>query len=128
MSRFWLPGVYRVIAPLLGTVIYLLACNALGTLGLLGEGTQVQLALPDLTRVLDTAVIEGQQLQLETTLEPLESVVLLLSNGANTETVTLNGFISPAGDDIMVLDERDTPVSLRGWLRTMQDIIFTLRR
>lgn len=117
---------------LVGLMLHLLACNALGDLGLLGEGTQVQLTLPNLAKVLDTAVIEGQVLQLEASLEPLESVVLLVNaNGAASssapQVVTLSGFISPSGDDIMVRGDGE-PVSLRGWLRTMQDITFILRR
>lgn len=121
-----------MIASLLGSVVCWLTCHALGTLGLLNDGAQVQLALPDLTKVLDTAILEDHRLQLETALEPLASVVLLISTSnptEETEVVTLSGFISPAGDDIMVLDDtRERPVSLRGWLRTMQDVTFVLRR
>ncbi|ADI14233.1 hypothetical protein [Truepera radiovictrix] len=118
----------------IGLVLHLAMCHALGDLSLLGEGTQVQLALPNLTKVLDTAVIEDYRLQLEAELEPLASVVLLIStggaadiSGGEAQVVTLSGFVSAAGDDIMVRNNGDL-VSLRSWLRTMQDVTFTLRR
>lgn len=124
-----------MIALLLGPFFCWLALHALGNLGLLSEGAQVQLALPNLTQVLDTAVIEGDRLQLETALEPLASVVLLITTTPTnpteeTEVVTLSGFISPSGDDIMVTDADDKQghVSLRGWLRTMYDVTFILQR
>jgi hypothetical protein len=123
-----------VTSALIGFALHLIACYALGDLSLLGEGTQVQLALPNLTKVLDTAVITDYRLQLEAELDPLASVVLLIStsspsgvSGGEAQVVTLSGFVSAAGDDIMVRSNGDL-VSLRGWLRTMRDITFTLQR
>jgi len=113
---------------MLSSIVCLVLCSALEHLSIFGEGAQVQLALPDLATVLDTAVIEHQRLQLEASLEPLSSVVLVVNhdNGAETEVTTLKGIIGPRGNDILVMTEEGDPLSLKVWLRAERGIEFVL--
>lgn len=116
-------------------VLCLLSCVAVGGLGALAEGTQVQLTSADLSAVLATATIEAGTLDFDTELEPLTNVVLLISNATNElkaqaqtspetapEMITLSGFVSASGSDIMVQEPEET-VSLKDYLQTLQVVL-----
>lgn len=111
-----------------------LSCLAFGDLGALGEGAQVQVASADLSTIFVSGSVQGGDLNLEAELPPLANVVLIISRAPSaeasaavqnvsslrsSEVVSLSGFISPSGQDIMV-QEPDGTISLKDWLNDHQ--------
>ena len=110
----------------------LLGCVALGDLSVLGEGTQVQVTSADLSTFFVAGSVQQGDLKLEADLPPLTNVVLILSQPAeseaavqnisnlrSSEVVSLSGFVSPSGRDIM-LQEPNGTISLKDWLSAHQ--------
>lgn len=113
---------------MLETLLCLLSCAAVHGLGGLSEGSQVQVTSADLSTVLVSGSVRRGDLDLEADLEPLANVVLIISgppaapaavqnvsNLKSGDVVSLSGFVSPSGQDIMV-QEPDGTVSLKDWL------------
>lgn len=110
----------------------LLGCAALGDLGVLSEGAQIQVASANLSTIFVTGSIYHGDLDLEADLPPLANVVLIISqpleasaavqnvsNLSSSEVVSLSGFVSASGQDIM-LQEPGGTVSLKDWLGERQ--------
>lgn len=116
---------------MLEALLCLLGCAALGDLRdlrVLGEGAQVQVTSADLSTFLVAGSVRHGSLDLEADLAPLTNVVLIISQPPeppavvqnvsdlrSSEVVSLSGFISPSGHDIM-LQEPGGTISLKDWL------------
>ena len=104
---------------MIAALVWLLSCtcggpDAAAIDAALGEGTQIQIAKADLTEVVGSATVAAGRLHFSARLKPLSSVVLIVSTPP-AEVVTVGGFVSASGRDIMVQQQRCT-VSLRALL------------
>jgi hypothetical protein len=104
---------------MIAALIWLLSCTCGGPdaeaiNAALGEGAQIQIAKADLTEVVSSATVAAGRLHFGAPLRPLRSVVLIISR-TPAEIVTVGGFVSASGRDIMVEQQRCT-VSLRALL------------
>ncbi len=113
---------------MLETLLCLLGCTAIGGLEVLGEGARVQVTSADLSTVFVTGSVHQGALELEAKLTPLANVILIISPPptppatvqnvsrlSSGSVVSLSGFISPSGHDVMVQEPEGT-VSLKDWL------------
>lgn len=110
---------------MLAVLVWLLSCvggepDAAALNAILGEGAQIQIATADLTEVLGSATVAAGRLHFDASLKPLSSVVLIVS-APPTEVVTVVGFVSASGRDIMVQQPSRT-VSLRTLLEQARQI------
>lgn len=87
---------------------------------IMGEGVQIRIAKADLTEVVGSATVDAGQLHFGTAPKPLSSVVLIITRPP-AEVVTISGFVSASGRDIMVQQQSRT-LSLRTWLEQSRQI------
>jgi len=109
----------------LAVLVWLLSCAAGGPdaaaiNAIVNEGAQIQIAKADLTEIIGGATVAAGRLHFDTTLKPLSSVLLIVTKPA-AEVVTISGFVSASGRDIMVQQQSRT-VSLRPWLKQVRQI------
>lgn len=113
-------------------ILCLLGCAALGDLNAFAEGAEVQVTSADLSTFLVSGSIQRGDLKLEADLLPLTNVVLIISQPPkpeaavqnvsdlrSSEVVSLSGFVSPSGGDIMLQEPTGT-ISLKDWLSAHQ--------
>lgn len=91
---------------------------------LVSEGAHIQVAKADLSDIFGAATISGNELRLSVPLKPLSSVVLIITKPP-ADVVTIGGFVSASGRDIMLQQESRT-VSLRTWLEQVKQITLHL--
>lgn len=103
-----------------GFILWLLLSQILIGAHNIVPGTVVTLAAPELVPVYSSAVVEGNRLIFDQSLEPETEVrVLIILPGieATSSTEAPYGRIGPTGDDIFVQFEgASQAVSLRKWL------------
>lgn len=111
----------------------LLGCAAIGAPSgsdaaainaLVSEGAYVQVAKADLSDIFDAATVQGNELRLRVPLKPLSSVTLIVTKPPE-DVVTISGFVSASGRDIM-LQQQSRTVSLRAWLEQVKQITLHL--